>query len=531
MQSTAPSNLEIKGSLAENPFAEVLCEFSEARLSGSFRLSNEAHKVIVYLKQGDIVFAVSNLRQHRLFDILLQSGKIQKEILGEIKDFTNDMALAEALRAKAVLSKTEIDQNFSYQIWEIIRTVLNWTTGEWVFSPLARIKDSINFEVDRVNLMVDYARNLPVTNIIRRFKSFEENFGINESKPAEINLLPKEAFMLSRFGSSLMRVKEAKNLSGFSDEDTLRTLYILWLGTFLLRRNWNSILSENKIRHILSAKLSLVREAEESAPVKPEIKLQTSERDVKPEPLVMPEEDTSAINEEEAKRLRDQYLDRVENSNSYYEMLDVPVEATLMVIKASYFKLAKSFHPDKYHQENDSGLQQRIQNAFTEIARAYETLKDPEKRETYNYRLRKYLETAKITEKVTASRAQKANATAAERANEEFEQGFDYLMNEEYEESLPFFIRAIQMSPNVAKYHAYYGKALSFDDKQRHKAESELQAAVKLDQNTATFRIMLVEFYIQVGLMRRAEGELQRLLTQFPNNREAMVLLESLPGK
>ena len=39
---------------------------------------------------------------------------------------------------------------------------------------------------------------------------------------------------------------------------------------------------------------------------------------------------------------------------------------------------------------------------------------------------------------------------------------------------------------------------------------------------------MLAKFFINVGLRKRAEGEIGRLLKAFPQNREALALLESL---
>ena len=86
----------------------------------------------------------------------------------------------------------------------------------------------------------------------------------------------------------------------------------------------------------------------------------------------------------------------------------------------------------------------------------------------------------------------------------------------------------VHFNPKNARYHAYYGKALSADEKQKHKAESELQAALKIDPNNPTFRILLAEFFIQFNLLKRAEGELKRLLDLFPSNREARDLLDSL---
>ena len=55
-----------------------------------------------------------------------------------------------------------------------------------------------------------------------------------------------------------------------------------------------------------------------------------------------------------------------------------------------------------------------------------------------------------------------------------------------------------------------------------------MQTALKLDPSNPTFRILLAEFFIQHNLLKRAEGELKRLLAVFPSNREAQDLLASL---
>ena len=119
----------------------------------------------------------------------------------------------------------------------------------------------------------------------------------------------------------------------------------------------------------------------------------------------------------------------------------------------------------------------------------------------------------------------------AEQATQNFDRGFSILMDKDPESALPFLARAAHFAPRNARYRSYYGKALAFDDKQRHKAEGEMQAAVKLDPDNPTYRIMLAEFFIQVNLLKRAEGELNRLLAVFPSNREARNLLDSIKAK
>jgi predicted Zn-dependent protease len=182
------------------------------------------------------------------------------------------------------------------------------------------------------------------------------------------------------------------------------------------------------------------------------------------------------------------------------------------------------FHPDRFHAEGGETFK-RIQHAFTELAQANETLKNTETRELYDYRMRKELADR---EKRRAAGNTGQDALRKQQAAENFERGFDLFMNDELEDATQFFARAVHLAPQNARYHSYYGKALSSDPAQRYKAEAEMQAGIKLEPDNATLRILLAEFFIQFNLMKRAEGELNRLLTIFPNNTEARDLLKSL---
>lgn len=522
------NNLETNGNLQINPFAELLAEISQIKLNGSLRIINGAQKIVVYFDAGEIIFAVSNARQHRLFEMLLQAGKITKEELVIIPEFTNDLALKEFLRENNMREKEEIDALFPEQIFEILKTALGWREGDWTFSPLVRIKGDIRFQIDVRNLLVECARGLSTEKILGKLKDSRESFSAAPAMPANVNLSPQESFVFSRFETTAMTIEEIQSLSGLPEAETLRILYALWLGGLLVRQNWNAAFSERKISAILSARLAVKKETPAPLPLQipsPEKQIKMPSVEAKTE-----ETPTEAAPEDNQVSLED-YLDRVEKATNFYEVFALPQKAAVPEIKQTYFALAKRFHPDLFHKETDAKLIQRIQHTFTELAHAYDTLKTESSREMYDFKMRKELAEMKAAEETGTTHEEINLQKQTDQAAENFEPGFGLLMSENYEAATPLLARAVHLAKDNARYHAYYGKALAMDSKQRHKAESELQTAIKLDNENADYRIMLAEFFVQIGLRKRAEGELNRLLAIFPSNREAQALLDSLHKK
>ena len=84
------------------------------------------------------------------------------------------------------------------------------------------------------------------------------------------------------------------------------------------------------------------------------------------------------------------------------------------------------------------------------------------------------------------------------------------------------------MAPQEPRYRAYYGRALAADKQTQRVAETEFQAAIKLDSSNATYRVMLGELYSELGFIRRAQTEVQRALTIDPNNVAGQALLRKL---
>jgi Flp pilus assembly protein TadD len=514
---TPQTTLELKGNSRAHPFAELIVEIVHAKLSGSLRLSSGSSKTILYFDAGRVVYAVSNARKLRLFSILLAQNKIDQAGLGKHLNFTSDLELAASLEESRDVSRKEIDAMMISQSEAVIIDALSWPEGEWHFSPLARLRDDLKFDIDVFRILIECARCVPSHVASQRFKSVVEAFYLSANGDPLAYLQAHEISVLSHFDGSPMTIDKLKKVCVIPEAGMMQALYVLWLGGILVRRDWNVTFSAAKIAEILGAKVSRVKAPVNLRAPKQEPEPIATVEEVEAEPIKLPELHLSL----------EEYLERVEKAETHYDIFGVGSDGSMAAIKAAYFAMAKLFHPDRYHREPAKKLR-RIQLAFTELAHAYETLKNPESRESYDFKIRKELEAREKRRAAGRSEAQSGTDRQAEQGLESFEQGLSMLAEEEYEAAAVYLGRAVHYNPQNALYHAYYGQALSADENQLHKAESEIQMAVKLEPDNAKIRMMLVEFFIEMNMLKRAEGELKRFLEIAPDNKEAAKLLAGL---
>jgi len=515
---TSQNDFDLSGDLKVHSFAELLVEIAAAKLSGSARISCGDRKLIVYFDDGAVIFAVSNARRFRLFDVLLREGRIDKELLSKTPNFANDIEFAAVLKEAGRLTESEVKELFERQVSEILTEAMALTDGEWAFSPLARLRSGIRTTIDLGHMLLEHARNVSLDAISLRFKSMEEKFASLENSTSAIELDPQEAFVLSRLTSEPNTLADVRFMTGLQENDALKTLYTLWFAGFIVRTNWEAVFSDKFVSRVRGANLKLTKSATTiQKPKAPEPE--------KPEP-VKEEEPVPEFKEISLEA----YLERIEKAESHYDILGLGHDAKLPDIRNSYFELAKLFHPDRYHRAGADVLR-RVENAFSKLAQAHEALRDPKSRTKYDNELRRQIADKKLQGEKPMEVKVQGNLLNSERAGQEFEHGRGLLADGDYEEALPYLARAAHLDPQMARYHAFYGKALSFTDNGRHKAEGEMQAAIKLEPNNATYRLMLAEFFVNVKLVKRAEGELNRLLAIAPDNKEARVLLDSLKQK
>jgi curved DNA-binding protein CbpA len=493
----------MQGQLGQHPLAELIREIAAAGQSGALRLSRLRVKVAIYFEAGKLVFATSNLRAHRLREVVLRHGLPAAE-LENFPPKTSDDELASALIHSGQLKPETLVVIRGKQVCDVLMLALLWIDGTWKFDPRVRVADDLRVHVDVNRLLLECARHLPAGFVTARLGVTNSAY-LRAASNNGTNLLPVEASMLSRAADSIT-LRELTALSGFGKEHCYRAVYALSLSGLLQRTDWP---------------VALVA-ASSSAP----IKASGAHRDAP--------KGTEAVEIDKFADVEALFA-RLKIAKDHYDVLDVGRLAETDEIKNAYHTLALRFHPDRFHQ-SEPELRGRVEFAFARIAQAYETLSDQTLRANYDSgRPAKPDVTgrqkAAVAEKSSNSAKQSAAGPDAIRAEASFRQGMDLLQRNMHDEAVRFLAEAAMLSPREARYRAHYGHALIRQPTTRRMAETELQAALVIEPDNTAYRVMLAELYKLLGLQRRAEGELQRALAVDPKHQAARALLLSLKNK
>ena len=126
--NVSTSDRQTEGQLSERPLAELIRELIDAKLSGAVRLSNGPAKVVVYFEKGDLLFAASNLRAHRLREVFKRNAIAEAQI-DEFSSLTSDEELGAALVQKGTITTAVLQEMRSAQATDVLRVALLWTAG------------------------------------------------------------------------------------------------------------------------------------------------------------------------------------------------------------------------------------------------------------------------------------------------------------------------------------------------------------------------------------------------------------------
>jgi curved DNA-binding protein CbpA len=488
------------GQVSEFPLIEILREIGAHSLSGAVRLERGLARGVVYFEAGKPIFAASNIKDLRLGEYLTKRGLVSQEQLPSNKNISDTVLIKELLQRKT-LDATVLAQASLSLVNDVIRVLLLWTDGSWEFDQRARLADSNSFPIDTTSLLLVAARTMDPTFIATRLRDPAEVISPASETRTDEDLLPPEGFVLSRLDGP-MRLDELLAVSGQPDEVGRQIIYGLALCGFIKREKWPIAIAQTSARK-------------------------------QPPKQVTPEPDPEPA--DTAERDLEVFLNRVESAQTHYEVLDTTSSAPGDDIKRGYYALARRYHPDRFH--GNVQVHRRTESAFARITQAYEVLTDPGRRSAYDAKLAAREKVRSIADAAPQSRTQTESNTSSSVSPEKnsaemnFREGYAALQMGQVNQAIQLLAAAANNAPNEPRYRAYYGKALAASGTGKRMAETELQAAIKLEPNNASYHLMLAQLYYDLGFLRRARAEAVRAFELDPKHPDAQSLLRKMEDK
>ena len=492
----------MNGQLSEQPFAELIREITAKRMSGRLRVQQNRVTVVSYFRGGVFLYAAANVRSLRLQEYLTKLKVIEDLDLTDVAQNRSDLQLASVLVENSLIdAKTAHDVQLK-QVADVLRLALMWTEGSWEFDHRSHLNEEINFNLDPVPLLLETGRRLPSSFLASRFRNETELLSLDPSASNVTGLDRKETFILSQLERP-RPLNELLAVSGFSAEDTMRAIYALALSDLIVRESW-----KNAFREAAPAPVESTKPAE---------------------PVAETEEQPQTEQRSDASDLP-HYLERVEAASTHYQVLAIASDASAAEVKRVYYDFARRYHPDRFRREADASLHARIETAFARVTRAYETLRNSGARASYDSKLAAGIAPAmqSVGNRTKANWPRQESLSTREEAEVRFREGLAALKTGQSTAAINNFASAAQVFPNEARYRAFYGHALSSNEKSRRLAEVELQAALKLEPDNPDYRTMLGQLYKALGFERRARAEAERALADAPNHAGARDLLNDL---
>jgi len=175
---------------------------------------------------------------------------------------------------------------------------------------------------------------------------------------------------------------------------------------------------------------------------------------------------------------------------TFFEIMGVEERTPPDKIKQVYFKMAKLFHPDAKHDLYQGKIREQVEEVFTHISEAYNTLSDRELRENY---------LGSIKSKVTAQQMDEAHR--AIEAETEFQKAEVLLRKGNWAQAESLLRRSNELMPEEPEYRLYLAWA-----EYKVKGRGQAGPAQRVIEAALKSRPKVAEGHYFLGLIQKAEG-------------------------
>jgi curved DNA-binding protein CbpA len=203
-----------------------------------------------------------------------------------------------------------------------------------------------------------------------------------------------------------------------------------------------------------------------------------------------------------------------------YTILGVAKTVEGEEIRDSYYYLARRYHPDRFRTGPLQDIFDYMEQYFTKVTEAYNTLIDPDLRTVYDEELAK----------TGGVKKAEPEAHASHLARQNFLRAKALLAKKRFHDALTSLENAVQLDPSDASYQLELGQVLALNPRRRADAERHLLLATELNPASPHGYFALGELYLKLERVPDAERMYREVLRWEPKHAEARDRVEEIAG-
>lgn len=461
-----------------NHIAVYLKEIFFGKKTGKLVFRKDTVLRYFFFQDGSIIQVKTSVPEERLGEILFRLHRISKEAHERIDEFIEpNVNIGEVLRRKGVVSEEDLEEALSYQIRETILNCFKYFNAEISFLEHGRFTDKPIQTKINVPFLIEYG--------IRRMTDVEQLRDFLATKVPFLNNTGF-AYLLTQDEKDLLDAVDGKESTQVlsrslkvSADAFWKTMYLCYCLDIIGLRETTSAGSKRQD----SANSSANTDKEETA--------------VSPEEIMEFHKELATKN--------------------FYQILGLERGSSQDEVKKAFFRLARKFHPDRFHRDMPPEVKNIVDEIFGTITLAYQTLIDKEKRRVYDQK--------SITEAATGLQ------DYVRRAETRFRQARTLYNQGRYEEVIPLLEEAIRLRNDKGDYFLLLGLTESRLPGLLKKAEDDFLKAIALEPWNPEGYVGLGILYKQAGLAIKATNQFKKALDIDSDHEVARQHYEELTGK
>ncbi|MBI5849200.1 MAG: DnaJ domain-containing protein [Nitrospirae bacterium] len=489
----------LNGNLSLYRLSDILIGLQRTLKTGVLQIRHGRAIREIHIKNGNMIFATSNLDEHRLGDILLKEGNItqtQYDQADERRKKTNERYVF-ILVDSGFLKPADLTTVLAIQANNIIESLFALKQADIEFreGPLPSGM-AVTLRISAADIIYRELKKTADEELVARYLLDRTV----DFSPTPLNLfqeirLESSDRMLLSFVNGRTTVKDIIKLSSMDKIQAMKSLYAL-----------------------VEARILEIKDTEDPP------------QDVAPDEVCSPVDDSfgGLIDKIDETDLKFRQL-------NHYEILGIDTSASAEEIKKAYYRAAREYHPDR-HFSLPEDVKGKLLTIFNSVTRAYLTLKDNEKRRKYDSAIPiRVPDVVTPPERTPVSAAEEtpqgerfrpaADTGTGETAKSDiargnFDEGKSEFRKGKFQEAAHLFATAIYFDSAPSEYHYYYGLCFAKTGRQKEALQS-LNRALEISPNIPDILAETGHIYLALNCPVRAKGLFDKALRIYPAHKRA----------